>query len=205
LQNQLRQLDAVETAVVQENDSKELIDIGPFTDVPPSSQVIIIRPRNGVQPSNLGAGEEDQIFETLFEAGPGGIEQWDDDRDDDGNNTIAGSELRTDEREADWQNPKKLAYHTAIEVSVDVSIDVQVDVNASLADFESDFKKAVREYVADSRVGQDLYALQIERIAAEQFDEILNVTLTEFNGTADSFEITEIEIAEPGTVTVQSV
>jgi uncharacterized phage protein gp47/JayE len=206
LQNQLRQLDQIDTAVVQENDGGQEQTIGPFTDVPPHAAVVVVRIQDGIDPSNLEEGLESEIFDLLFEVSPETIELWDDDPNDTGGNSIVNSTLRTDTRPDDWIEPKELAYHTAVEVSITADINLNLASGVQLSDIESDFTDAVNEYISSTTVGENLFALQVQQIAARDFQgEIDNVPAVSFNSTSDTLPINEVEIAIPDTVNLTSV
>jgi hypothetical protein len=191
---------------VQENDGGQEQTIGPFADVPPHAAVVVVRIQDGIDPSNLEEGLESEIFDLLFEVSPETIELWDDDPNDTGGNSIVNSTLRTDTRPDDWIEPKELAYHTAVEVSITADINLNLASGVQLSDIESDFTDAVNEYISSTTVGENLFALQVQQIAARDFQgEIDNVPAVSFNSTSDTLPINEVEIAIPDTVNLTSV
>lgn len=179
------QVEPVDSAVVLENDRDTQQTIG-NVDLPESSTAVF------VWPNTLTDDELDRIARQIYQETPVGIEVASD---------SSFTVLSRDVEKPDGQI-KTIRFHYAQQIGVTFDVTVSLEAGFELSDVDPPIDDAIRNYVGDLLVGDNVRRLPIYA-AIDAIDGIKSVDQLQLNGVGDDLLIQASEIASVSAVNVQ--
>lgn len=176
IQNAIRQLPFITGSLVIHNPTSSPATVQGIA-LPPNSIRVV------VAPDTLPEEQEDQIFDTLIEFAPAGIE-------------LTGEE--EDDRDG-W--PVKFSYAEEVEVDIDMEITLSSEPGFSTSEVVEEVETQLGRFVERGNTGEPVRILAIFGLL-NTIQGVVGVDFLEINGASEDFQPAATEFTVPGIIQV---